>query len=386
MQDNVEFAFQEGLKSSKYGYIRRFSTPTIPGRGIDALYQKSDQMHYFHTCPHCGYKQYLTPEDNIIQIKPHGVNNATQEIEDGTFMFACKKCHKELNRWEEGEWVAEYPSIKEIRGYYITQLDASWISADDVMRRKFNYTSKQLFYNYVLGKPYSATGLIIEKADVEAAIRLPNKITHRTSEYVGIVAGIDWGEPSWLSVTGIKSNGAIDLLGVYWAESDPARPLADANMLAAILKAYQPNLIIADAGYGADKSSFMYSIFPAAYYSCYWNTAVNPHSRTRFIDQWNEKMREVTVDKTTKVSRTLHLVKSRLIGFYNGGLDTELIAQHLHNTRIQDEEQDGIVYQKAVRIGPDHLQCCLTYALVGCDRLTNYNIATLSSGWKCEFI
>lgn len=386
MQDNVEFAFQEGLKSSKYGYIRRFSTPTIPGRGVDALYQKSDQMHYFHTCPHCGYKQYLTPEDNIIQIKPHGVNNATQEIEDGTFMFACKKCHKELNRWEEGEWVAEYPSIKEIRGYYITQLDASWISADDVMRRKFNYTSKQLFYNYVLGKPYSATGLIIEKADVEAAIRLPNKITHRTSEYVGIVAGIDWGEPSWLSVTGIKSNGAIDLLGVYWAESDPARPLADANMLAAILKAYQPNLIIADAGYGADKSSFMYSIFPAAYYSCYWNTAVNPHSRTRFIDQWNEKMREVTVDKTTKVSRTLHLVKSRLIGFYNGGLDTELIAQHLHNTRIQDEEQDGIVYQKAVRIGPDHLQCCLTYALVGCDRLTNYNIATLSSGWKCEFI
>lgn len=386
MQDNVEFAFQEGLKSSQYGYIRRFSTPTIPGRGVDALYQKSDQMHYFHTCPHCGYKQYLTAEDNIIQIKPHGVNNATQEIEDGTFIIGCKKCKKELNRWQEGEWVPAHPSIHEIRGYLVTQLDATWISADDIMRRKFNYTSKQLFHNYVLGQPYSATGLIVTESDVKASIRLPRKVLQRTQEYVGIVGSIDWGEPSYMTVLGLKSNGMVDLLALYWAESDPAKPLSDANMFTAILKAYQPNLIIADAGYGADKNSFMYTQFPHAFYSCYWETAKNPHSRTRFTDIWNDKTREVTVDKTVKIQRTLHLLKSRLIGLYPWCEEIAVFAVHANNTRIQDEEQDGIVFQKAVRIGPDHYISAITYGLIGIDRLTNYGIATLSQGTTCEFI
>ena len=386
MSDNVFEAFAEGLKSSKYGYIRRWSTPTIPGRGVDALYQKSDQMRYMHKCPHCGTWQYFTAEDNIIQVKANGVNNATQEIEDGTFIIGCKKCHKEMDRWEEGTWVAQYPSIKEVRGYLVTQMDATWISADDIMRRKFNYSSKQLFYNYVLGQPYSATGLIINESDVKGSIRIPSKVTYRTNDYIGIVAGIDWGEPSWMVVLGLRGNGAIDVLGIYWAESDPVKPLADVNTLAAILTPYKPNLIIADAGYGADKSSFLYSRFPQAYYSCYWETNKNIHSRTRFIDQWNERGREVTVDKTTKVQRTLHLVKNTLIGMYPWCEEIAILAKHLENTRIQDEEEDGIIFQRAVRIGPDHLACCLTYALIGCDKLTNYNISTLSGGYTCEFI
>lgn len=386
MQNNVFEAFAEGLKSSKYGLIRRWSTPSIPGRGVDALYQKSDQMHYMHKCPHCGEWQYLTAEDNIIQINPHGVNNATQEIKDGTFIIGCKKCHKELDRWVEGEWVAQYPSIKEIRGYHITQLDATWISADDIMRRKFNYSSKQLFYNYVLGQAYAATGLIINENDVKSSIRIPAKVRYRTDDYVGIVAGIDFGEPSWLVVVGLRPNGAVDLLGIYWAESDPVKPLADANTIAAILTPYRPNLIVADAGYGADKSSFLYSRFPQAYYSCYWETNKNPHSRNRFIDQWNEKMREVTVDKTTKIQRTLHLVKNQLIGMYPWCEDIEILTKHLENTRIQDEEEDGRIFQRAVRIGADHTTCALTYALIGCDRLTNYGISTISAGYTCEFV
>ena len=357
---------------------------------ISFLFLKNIQllllMHYFHTCPHCGYKQYLTAEDNIIQVNPKGVNNATQEIEDGTFIIGCKKCKKELNRWAEGEWVPAYPSIKEIRGYLITQLDATWISADDIMRRKFNYTSKQLFYNYVLGQPYSATGLIIEDSDIKASVCLVKKVSYRTSDYVGIIAGIDWGEPSWMLILGLKGNGKVDIIAIYWAESDPAKPLSDASFFTAILRTYQPNIIVADSGYGADKNSFMFTQFSTSFYTCYWTTAKNPHARTRFLDQWNENTREVTVDKTTKVQRTLHMVKGRLIGTYAWCEDMEILARHLHNTRIQDEEQDGIVYQIATRIGPDHLACCLTYALIGVDKLTNYGIATISGAYSCEFI
>lgn len=385
MRSGVEFAFQEGLKSSQYGYIRRWSTPTTPSWGIDAIYQKSDQMRYIHTCPHCGYKQFLTAEDNIIQLKPKGVNQATQEIEDGTFIIACKKCHKEMNRWNEGEWVATYPSIKETRAYQISQLDATWISADDIMRRKFNYTSKQLFYNYVLGEAYANEGLIVNEEDVKRCCRIPHEILARDGRYAGIVAGIDWGNPSWMILLGIKSSGAVDIIAIYWQEEDKFQPLRDASMFAAILRPYQPNLIIADSGYGSDKNSYLYTQYPQAFYSCNWTTSKDSRSRVRFIDTWNEKTREVSVDKTVKVQRTLHAVKNNLFGCFPWGEKVEILAKHLNNTRILDEEDDGRVFQRAVRIGPDHLQCALTYAAIGIDKLTNYNIA-LNRGFTCEFL
>ena len=252
MKEGVELSFQEGLKSSAYGLMRRWSTPTIPGRGINAVYQKSDQRRYVWTCEHCGHKQFITFEDNIIQIKPHGVNKITQEIEDGTFIVGCKKCKKPLNRWGTGEWVAMYPSIKETRGYHISQMDAAWISADDIMRRMFNYSSKQLFINYVIGEPYASEGLVIVDEDIKSAIRLPREVMSRTNAYTAISVGVDWGEVSYMVVLGVKASGAVDMLNIFTVEDDPRQPLKSASYFTAILRSYQPNILICDAGYSAE--------------------------------------------------------------------------------------------------------------------------------------
>lgn len=385
MKEGVELSFQEGLKSSKYGLMRRWSTPTIPGRGINALYQKSDQMRYIWTCPNCGYRQFLTFEDNVIQVKPHGVNNITQEIEDGTFIVGCKKCKKELNRWGTGEWVAMYPSIKEVRGYHISQLDAAWISADDIMRRKFNYTSKQLFFNYVIGEPYASEGLLITDEDIKSAIRLPKETMSRSDKYVAISVGIDWGERSYMLILGVKSNGAVDLLNIFTVEDDSRQPLKAASFFASVLRAYNPNIIVADFGYGADKNSYLYTQFPSSFYSCYWTTAKDPMSKTRFKDQYNENSHEITVDKTVRIQRMLHSLKGRLIGMFPWNEKLEMFASHCKNTRIMDDESDGIIFQRATRVGPDHTACALAYALVGVDKLTGYNIK-FNTGAEFEFI
>lgn len=385
IKDGVELSFQEGLKSSAYGLMRRWSTPTIPGRGINALFQKSDQMRYIHTCPHCGYKQFLTFEDNIIQVKPNGVNNVTQEIEDGTFIVGCKKCKKELDRWAVGEWVAQYPSIKELRGYHISQMDAVWISADDIMRRKFNYSSKQLFSNYVVGEPYAPEGLQITDEDIKAAVRLPKEILSRTNQYIAISAGIDWGDVSYMVVTGIKANGAVDLLNMYSVQDDPKQPLRSVSFFCAVLRAYQPNIVVADAGYGADRNSYGYTQYPSAWYSCYWTTSKDAHSKVRFKDNYNEQAHEILVDKTVKIQRTLHSLKGKLIGLFPWCEKIATLALHCKNTRIMDEESDGMVYQRATRVGPDHYVCALTYALIGVDKLTNYNIK-FNTGTEFEFI
>ena len=385
MKEGVELSFQEGLKSSTWGLMRRWSTPTIPGRGINALFQKSDQMRYIHTCPHCGYKQFLTFDDNLIQVNPHGVNNVTQEVEDGTFIIGCKKCKKELDRWAIGEWVPQYPSIKETRGYHISQLDATWISADDIMRRKFNYSSKQLFFNYVIGEPYASEGLLVIDEDIRASIRLPKEILSRTNNYVAISVGIDWGDVSYMVILGIKANGAVDLLNLYSVADDSKQPLKSVSFFCALLRAYQPNIIVADAGYGADRNSYGYTQFPSAWYSCYWTTSKDANAKVRFKDQYNESAHEILVDKTVKIQRTLHSLKGRLIGLFPWCEKIAMLALHCKNTRIMDEESDGMIYQRATRVGPDHYACALTYALIGVDKLTNYNIR-FNTGTEFEFI
>ena len=385
MKENVELAFQEGLSSSKHGLIRRWSTPTVPGRGINGAINKSDQMRYWWTCEHCGTKQFLTFDDNLIQVKPNGVNSVTQEVEDGTFIVGCKKCKQPLNRMSVGQWQPLYPSIKELRGYHVSQLDAAWISADSIMRRKFNYSSKQLFFNYVIGEPFAAEGIRITEEDLKAAIRLPKEVMSRNSNYSGIVAGIDWGDTSYMVVLGLKANGAVDLLNMYSVQDDSTTPLKSVTYFCAILRAYQPNLVVADAGYGADRNTYGYTQFPGAFFSCYWTTAKTAESRTRFIDQWNESAHEVTVDKTVSIQRVLHTFKGRLIGLFPWSEKLSLLALHLKNTIIMDEESEGIVYQRATRTGPDHFCCATAYALIAINRLTNYNIK-INNSFPVEFI
>lgn len=368
MADNVELAFQESMKSSAYGWLRRWSTPTIPGRGVDLQFQKSDQRYYMHKCDACNHWQILDIEDNIKQVKPDGVNLITDEIEDGTFIFVCAKCGKPLDRWYNGEWVAKYPERKAIRGYHISQLNAVWISADDIKRRELKYASKQLFYNYVVGEPFAAEGLIITEDDIHASKRFEEPILSRVG-YQKVVAGIDWGSENWLIILGVKENGQIDLLNMFMFKDNPQKPLEPVSYMATVLKPYDPDLIIADFGYGADRNTYLAQLFKGRVWACKFNTYKNG---SKMMDTWNEKSKEVSVDKTLKVQRLLHTIKARGIGVWRMDDQMMIITKHLKNIRIMDEEDDeGNVYQVATRIGPDHTGMALVYGLLGVERLKN---------------
>lgn len=385
LSNGAILAFREGLKSSVYGWNRMWSTPTIPGRGINLEYSMSDQRRWIHTCPHCGHRQFLTLDDNLIQVKD-GVHYSTGEVEDGTFIIGCSHCHLPLDRMQTGEWQPQAPHVKETHGYHISQLDAAWITGDDIMRRRLTYKSKQLFFNYVVGEPYANEGVMVTDDDIRAAVRLPHPINSRHPQYVAIIAGIDWGDVSYMTILGMRSNGAVDMLALHSVRDDPRMPLRSVSTFCAILRAYQPNIVVADAGYGADRNTYGCTQFPASWYSCYWTTSKSADSRVRFRDLYNEAMHEITVDKTVKIQRTLHSLKGHLIGMFPWCEQLEEFAQHVKNTRIMDEEDgDGMVYQRATRIGADHYMCALTYALIGVDKLTNFNVTT-NNRTPVEFI
>ncbi|QKE56332.1 terminase large subunit [Bacillus phage YungSlug] len=381
MTDGVEFAFQESMKSSGYGLLRRWSTPTIPGRGVDKLFAKSDQRFYMHKCEACNHYQIIDFEDNIMQVKPNGVNLMTDEIEDGTFIFVCFKCHKPLDRWYNGHWVAKHPDRKALRGYHISQLSAVWITADDFKRNELTYTSKQLFYNYVIGMPYASEGLIITDDDILALQRFEKPVFSR-QDYKKIVVGIDWGLTNWACVLGIKEDGRVDMLRLFMFKDNPTKPLEPVNLLAASIIPYDPDLIIADAGYGADRNTYLMQLFQGRVWACQYNTYKD---KSKPMDSWNENSRIINVDKTVKVQRMLHTIKARGIGTWRMDDDLLIFTKHMKNVRIMDEEdENGQVYQVATRIGPDHWTSALNYCLIGVDKLKS--VYTPKQDFRFDFM
>lgn len=382
MKDGIELAFRESMKSSRYKLMRRWSTPTIPGRGVDLLFSKSDQRYYHHKCDRCGTWQVLTLEDNIVQVKPNGVNIVEESIEDGTYEFICSHCKKPLNRWNTGQYVAKFPSRTEIRGYHISQLDAVWINADEVMRNQFQYKIKQLFYNYVIGMPYASEGLIITDQDVLSCIKYPEPIGYRDySTYKKIVAGIDWGYFNWMVILGLREDDRVDILDVHWVEDNPAQPLACVNTFSALLAPYDPDVIIADNGFGADRNSYLIQQFPGRVYGCDWDTN---KSNIPMVDQWNDNGARVRVDKTVKMKRTLYMIKARAVGVFGMSEKLAMLIKHLKNVRTLMEEENGEIYERVARIGDDHLACSLTYALIAVDRIQGKHKP--SSGFNFDFM
>lgn len=93
---------------------------------------------------------------NILCVNPKGVDPIAKTVVDGSFQFVCQKCGEPLDRWYNGIWVPKYPDRTKnglgIRGYMISQMNAVWVSADQLKTKELTSLSKQAFYNYTLGE------------------------------------------------------------------------------------------------------------------------------------------------------------------------------------------------------------------------------------------
>lgn len=177
------------LDGSKVQRIYSLSTPTVDGHGVygDNGWYDSDQMEWWVPCPHCGSKQILTFEDNVLP-------NLGDTISECVDSCRCVHCHKTFSDDHralanaDGVWVPSNPGA-EIRGYRVSQLNSptkelahpmfgmlrDWFAGQtDSLRMKD-------FMTLGLGLPYAAPG---DRFSVELLDR-------SRSEYVfgGIASG-----------------------------------------------------------------------------------------------------------------------------------------------------------------------------------------------------
>lgn len=148
--------YDSRLQASDYGWRWRFSNPSSIGFGVDMLYEQSNQKHWFVKCHHCGHNWYM---DWKREEKNHYV-----DIERS--IYACGKCHKEITDVDRqnGEWVAKYPS-RSRQGYWFSQMMAPWVSAARIIEQ-YNESSTEFFYNFVLGKAYTPSDLVVNRETI----------------------------------------------------------------------------------------------------------------------------------------------------------------------------------------------------------------------------
>lgn len=377
MKEGVEVAFKESLSSSAFNLMREVSTPTIPGTGVNVSFAKSDQMTWLVRCTRCGLEQDITyggDSNNIIQMVE--IKTGTNELPEGAYEYLCRrsKCRGMLDRMH-GRWVPKHPSRRNIRGYYIPQTIAPWISATELMQKKIDHRILQLWTNYCLGLPAMGDSVLVSERDFEQACAGHSLLYRRTKDWDTVSAGIDWGHINWCVVKARNvHNGRFYTIGIKIVEDDATTPLGSAKAMESYLAPFDPDIIIADAGYGKDRNAYLKRKFDSLdigkFYACTYNPSTK-NSRTlspSWSDAYNAR---VLVDRTVTLKRTAQAIRERECGLPSLDIDeVRLLKKHWQNLAPLVIEEEGELYEDIKNSGPDHLAHADSYAFLGIDKLT----------------
>lgn len=377
MRDKIEFAFKEALKSSKWRFFREISTPTMPNQGIDIPFRKSDQQTWLVKCERCGERQEVTHTENIVQVKDFPLG--AKELPPESYEFLCRKkdCRGKLDRVYSGEWVPKFPDRKHIRGYHMTQLMAPWISATQVMQDKIDMRFKELWLCYVCGVPAGGEMEMLSDDDFIKACAGHELMRNRTRAWTQFSAGVDWGHYNWVVVLGRNAfNQRVYLAGLAIIE-DTSRELESAEKVLNYITPFNPEITIADAGYGKDRNSFMLrKLCPngdeGRFWAQYYNSAAK--GGKTFVPEWSDEQRaRVTVDRTITLKGVCAAVRQRDFGLPRLEIpEVQLLCKHLKSLapfKEIDEETKEIV-ETVKTSGEDHFAHALGSALLGMERLS----------------
>jgi hypothetical protein len=367
MKEGIEVAFRESLSSSKYGLLREVSTPTLPGRGVDATFMHSDQQEWHVKCEKCGLWQPIEYPDNVVQMMD--VAPGAKELPPGAYEYRCRKerCRGSLDR-VHGYWVPKYPTRKNIRGYLIPQTICPWISATEMMQKKIDYKFQQFWENYVLAKTSIGENVLLSEQDFVDSVAGHDLVFARSPDWAEISVGIDWGHLNWVVVIGKNAhNGRRYLLNLAVFEDDPRQELESVKGIDAFISPFQPDIIVADAGYGKDRNSYLLKRYPERLFACWYNPS-EKGSRT-FQPSWSDAFAKVLVDRTMTIKDTCRFVKDKELGLPKWDRSVQLLAKHFTNLAPMRIEEEGEIYEVIEKTGDDHLVHALGYAKLGLDKL-----------------
>lgn len=240
MNDEVDLSdqkmislFNSRLQGSKYKLSQKFSTPTFPLFGIDLNWQSSDQHLYMCRCDSCGHWQHpeFTREFVHLEGMPDNLSNftdVTREMRDllnfDQSYVMCQKCKRPLDLSDPAkrQWVSQYPSRKETRGYKVGPFSTDNLTLPYIFKSLWEFQKNDYvrgFYNTVLGEPYSDGNIQIPIQDIHACMT-PDMLPRNLKDYQDLWIGIDVGQICHIVIGAGPSSENIDVVSIYQVRAD----------------------------------------------------------------------------------------------------------------------------------------------------------------------
>jgi hypothetical protein len=333
---SVVNTFDSRLQASENPKRWRFSNPSQVGYGVDGLYNDSNQLHWMVTCHSCGYMSYMdwAKED----YEWDGETLQSHYVDRERAVYACGDCSEEINNEDRrmGEWLAKYPDRKR-HGYWFSQMMAPWVTAKRVIEQ-FEESNIEFFYNFVLGKAYTPTDMIVDRAAIIRATAPSNIL--KTQVAIGVDQ--DAGGQYYVCMTpqGIFDHGYVD----SWEKIEHLKLMYKAIVVC------DPNPYQAMPKQLANKYG--------DWYLCYFKTLDGLSAV-----QWKEKEQVVYADRTRIIDiRANEIVHAKMLYREHVHKLEDVIAHWNNLYRTTEEKEDGRV--RSVWIKKDDKQSDYPFAEV----------------------
>lgn len=339
---NVVNTYDSRLQASLDPRRIRLSNPSTPNYGVHELFLNSNQLHWFVKCSHCNHEWYLSWEES--DEKNHFVNR-----EQG--IYACGKCGKEITDSDRrnGRWVAKYKSRLNRNGYWMSQLMAPWVSAARIIEQ-FEESSVEFFNNFVLGLPYQAADLLIDRTSILRANH-PS-----TPVYRNVVMGSDIGKPHWYwlgTPAGVFKTGQAE----------------DWDELEYLFNFYQCEAWVMDAMPEFTKVQEIIKKYPGKAFACYFNQDRKEVGMIRWLE--GDKRGIVYADRTKVIDRVVTEVNNQDIRFLQQPEDLEALISHASNMyrTVETDTKGKVRIDWQTKEGrPDHLWFAGVYWRIALER------------------
>ena len=337
-QDNIPLAFERQagqLEKSAWA----ISTPTIPGFGIDGMYQDTTQEHFFFACPKCSRQTELIFPDCFVLV-----GESINDPRMSESYIQCKECKNKLPHelkyeWlADGQWVKTYPD-RPARGFHVNQLYSSTVRPENIARAvilsNFDPAEEQELYNSKMGLAHTVDGAKISDEMIEKVIR-----DHKMGLSKGgklITMGVDVG--SWLHLvieewTQYKGTH-LDLSYNMKPKTINITKVKDFEELDVLMQQYGVFYCVVDANPERRKASEFARRFYGRVKLCIYGRGVN--SKQINIHRDVEMDHCITVDRTSWLDQSLGRIRAGTIDL---PMDTPYEFKHHLKSLVRVYEKD----------------------------------------------
>jgi len=321
-------------------------TPTIPGYGVDKMYQTSDQRVWMLKCPHCNKSSSLDLE----------FPNCLQRQDDGRVIRICIYCKKEVNP-RVGEWVPQYPD-RRLVGWWISQLNSTYVDPTVILNLYEDppYGDLSEVMNSKLGRAYTPAENRLTEADVFACCGNDPMLTNHGGP---ACMGVDVGLTLHVVIAIRPTRNALRI--IYIGRVDSFNDLHDLarkfNVKSAVID-LKPEIRKVREFQRAEN----FSIFACDY--------VETRAKMTF---WDDKDRVIKCNRTEICDASHELVteSGRLI-IPRRNEEVNVFAKQMCNIakKLEEDDHTGSRTYRYIKLNPDdHFRHAMNYTILASERI-----------------